>query len=117
MDDKRRKWTLFTFGQEPRHEGNSPDITGHRWTLNIGAWPVAMVRGFFVSIDHEYQRDGAEWCPGVHYFTASLTPAWRLGGRHDYYDGPHCAFSFGYLHLCWSWWWCRKCMPDPAEAA
>ena len=107
---------IFAWGYQPRHEHNAGSITRHRWALNCGTWR----RGVYVSIDHEIE-DSAEWRPGVHYFTASLMPEFQWGAQHDYYDGPHCSFSLGILRLSWSYWWCRKCMPDtdnkPEEAS
>lgn len=53
-----------------------------------------------------------EWHLAVRYVTVWLDRYWRFGMRHDYYDGPHCQFSIGPIHLGWSLWWCKKCCPD-----
>ena len=75
-------------------------ITGHRWALHVNRWSI--------SVESEDLWD-EEWCPGTAYFDMSLTSYFSLGGSHGYYDGPHCSFSLGWLHLNWSYWWCKKC--------
>lgn len=37
---------------------------------------------------------------------------WRWGTTHVYYDGPHCAWSFGLFTIRWDNWNCKHCCPD-----
>lgn len=39
----------------------------------------------------------------------SITPHFAFGPFHMYYDGPHCAFDFGFVHILWTNWNCKKC--------
>jgi hypothetical protein len=31
----------------------------------------------------------------------AFTSTFALGSQHTYYDGPHCSFSLGWLHISW----------------
>ncbi len=80
-----------------------------RWVFEVDYWkPMAVGAGFY----HQVLFEKGDWRPAVQYYNLSLTPHFRLGERHDYYDGPHCSFSIGFLHINWSGDWCKKCMPD-----
>lgn len=69
--------------------------------------------GFHIGFHHEVLFHNAnKWQRAARYFSISLTKHWLWGQSHDYYDGPHCGFSLGFLHINWSWNWCTKCMPD-----
>ena len=48
----------------------------------------------------------------TNYFNITINKHFCLGPSHMYYDGPHCGFSLGWLHINWSYGWCNKCMPD-----
>jgi hypothetical protein len=37
---------------------------------------------------------------------------WGFRQYHTYYDGPHCGYVVGPIHLYKQWNWCTKCMPD-----
>ncbi|MFK5283665.1 hypothetical protein ACI3PL_29230, partial [Lacticaseibacillus paracasei] len=59
-----------------------------------------------------------EWSSGkCGYYDVSITTNFDLGERHDYYDGPNCSFSLGFVHFNWMPDWCLKCMPDDGEEA
>lgn len=49
------------------------------------------------------------WCQGT---SISITKRFSLGTDHVYFDGPHCIYSVGFIHLCHEPDWCTKCMPD-----
>lgn len=57
-----------------------------------------------------YYRDNPVTDPHPYeYIALNLTPHWNFGFNHIWYDGPHCSFSMGRLHLCWNIFNCRKC--------
>ncbi len=82
---------------------NKGDHRSWRWVLE--ARPTSL------DLSHQYKmRDSDEFHHGVSgYFNATLTRHFKLGGDHSWYDGPHCGFSFGFVHFNWSWWNCKKC--------
>lgn len=79
-----------------------------RWVLEVEPLVVSLNRQF------RCERDGSEWSQrsSLEYFTVWIDRRFRLGELHTYYDGPHCQFSLGWLHIGWSYWWCTKCMPE-----
>lgn len=34
---------------------------------------------------------------------------WKWEESHFWYDGPHCAWSFGFMHIYWARDNCKKC--------
>ena len=94
---------IFGFGELhdiPSHMSKS--ITAYRWAIEIDWFVVGLIR--------QNKRHG-RWEYGAEYYTASIRQRWHVGSRHDYYNGPHCSFSLGFLSFAWSGDWCEKCMP------
>jgi len=90
-------------------KGVHRDVHGWRWSAHIGMWK----NGAYISVDQECLLRGREWSQqGMNYFSASITHHFMLGSEHLYYDGPHCSFSLGFLHLNWRYWWCKKCCEE-----
>jgi hypothetical protein len=77
-------------------------VVGYAWALVVG-W-------FYISLnfDSAWKDGSTRW---VHYYSIAITKHWYLGESHNYYDGPHCGFSLGFLHFNWSGDWCNKCAP------
>jgi hypothetical protein len=62
----------------------------------------------------------------VTWFKTERSPSWRpvdertievrrpfeFNAFHAWYDGPHCAWSLGFLHIYWPKANCKKCWPD-----
>jgi len=91
---------------EDRKKGVTVD--GWRWALHADANKDGVAIGLHRGILH-----GNEWDDfGGEYFMVEATPRFAVGQSHNYYDGPHCSFSLGFVHICWSYWWCKKCMKD-----
>ncbi len=63
---------------------------------------------FHTEVRSERRRDW--WC-GEYHLTFSWHFRWVCGADHFYYDGPHCAFSFGWVTLAWQNWECKRCRP------
>lgn len=83
-----------------------PYYTAERWVFN------ADKTGFGVYREVKYTSSG-NWGPGANYYNFVFhNKFYKFGRSHDYYDGPHDAFHFGYVTYGWSGDWCNKCMPD-----
>lgn len=56
-------------------------------------------------------KAGEEWPGrGGDYYSLWLGGPFRFGQEHFWYDGPHCSWSFGFVHVGWSCdWHCKKC--------
>jgi hypothetical protein len=94
---------------EPAWEG--APLRAWRWVFEVKPWSLGFVE--------QYRQDDGEFGRRmVRYGIVYVSGSFRFGMDHDYYDGPHCQFSIGWLHVAWAPDWCRKCMPDdPSEAA
>lgn len=80
------------------------DVGWIGWTC-FGVWRDTELR-------YETAPDPKAWREiGVGYRHAWIGRPWVWGESHDYYDGPHCGWSLGFLHFDWSLGWCLKCMP------
>lgn len=80
---------------------------GWRWVLDLSWLSLTLQRQvMFHNTTQPIWRD-----MGGSYFNMCLTRYFRIGQSHDYYDGPHCSYSLGWLHFNWSHRWCEKCMP------
>lgn len=99
---------IFTWGesQEDKPEWKDLGRRAWRWVFEV-TWTSIEARREVKFLDKEN-----EWCPVCEYFNLNVTRYFRLGSEHMYYDGPHCSFSLGFLHFNWSYWWCKKCMPE-----
>lgn len=102
---------LLTFKTEPRSSGGRT-----RTVLDLSIGRSGFSFGVHVEVSHE-DWDGTHWRLVSIPFAANITPHFDIGEEHIYYDGPHCSFSLGYLHLCWEGdprtGWCEKCYPPP----
>ena len=86
-----------------------------RWVAMRWRWvcEVFPVFPFSIEFSKQHNRNGGPWEDGSgEYFGLSVTKYFSLGPEHMYYDGPHCSFSIGWLHIFWSLGECKKCMPD-----
>jgi hypothetical protein len=100
------------------HRKKGVTVDGWRWAIHTGAWKNGISLDLIHEIKHDKIKDNEEeeWDPHHgEYFTVSITRFFRLGSIHNYYDGPNCGFSIGFLHFSWSYWWCKKCMKDGSE--
>lgn len=96
---------VFTWGEQTEKEVvyESMGKRSWRWALNvdfqsIGVWMQTKAEGDTV------------WRWGCDYYDACLTRHFSFGEDHLWYDGPHCSFSVGFLHLNWSGDDCKKCL-------
>lgn len=97
---------LLTLRRHVEREPSSPRI-GLRvwtWTLEVSPWSVGLYERWKAADD----PPGEEGRLSDEY-SANLMRHWGLGGYHAWYDGPHCCFSVGFLHLNWRNWSCEKC--------
>jgi len=99
------------------HRKKGVRVDGWRWAIHTGGWASGWKNGVSIDLLHEILHEkGEEWDPHRgEYFTIAITPHFMLGEDHMYYDGPHCSFSLGFLHFCWSYWWCDKCYKEGTE--
>jgi hypothetical protein len=104
---------LFKFKEthedKPRYEHCGR--RGWRWVFEVDKWKEGVSVGFSQQVIF-HDRPDPEWRSACDYFAVSLTKHFMFGSDHAYYDGPHCSFSLGFFHFNWSYWWCKKCMPD-----
>lgn len=82
-----------------------------RWVLEI--------KPFFIDLCQQIKFEpgnargyNSEWHPASYYFTLAISKKFKWGSNHVYYNGPHCSFSIGPIHLSWSYWWCKKCLEE-----
>lgn len=84
-------------------------ISGFRTVFEVGFfsnWRDGWGIGF---VSQYQEKDTGEWHLASHYHEMTITPHWRWGREHIYYDGPHDSFSLGFIHFVWSGAWCQKC--------
>jgi hypothetical protein len=98
---------LFTFRERPETRGEGFQCSAFRWALQASRWAIGLV--------HQYKY-GDEWHDShTRVVEVSVHRPWLWGAYHAYYDGPHCVFSFGPVHVQWSGalrdGWCEKCHP------
>jgi hypothetical protein len=70
--------------------------------------------GFGLFWQYKIRKTG-EWSTAhTGAYSVHITRHWHLGPEHVYYDGPHCLFSLGFLHVQYAprGGWCLKCMPE-----
>ncbi len=72
-----------------------------RWTFDITLTSI--------SLNKEVQFKGDNWRMCHPYYNISLTHFFALGRYHQYYDGPNCSFSLGFIHFNWGRYFCKKC--------
>jgi hypothetical protein len=72
------------------------DMGIRRWR-----WVLSLEWGW-LGIDRMLQHgDNPEWRWIGTWLGLSITKHFKLGPWHGYYDGPHCSFSLGWLHIIW----------------
>lgn len=78
------------------------------------AWRRVLEVGFLhFGVTQQYRPRGREWFSShVDGWSVDVTRHFELGPYHAYYDGPHCSFSLGFLHINWSNWKCKKCLSE-----
>lgn len=76
-----------------------------RWALTADRWCLELA-------DEVLIPGNEKWHHGIRYVAVTVNRHFALGAQHLYYDGPHCSWSFGYLHLAWSTGNCRKCQGE-----
>ncbi len=101
---------LFKWNQHHEEVVEYPNIGRRAWR------DVLHIVWFGFGFEREYKRiddPEAEWRTIQTFFGMSITSHFMLGSNHVYYDGPHCMFSIGFLHLYWDgnpWTGrCKKC--------
>ena len=95
---------LWKFKEEPElresHAG-----TAHRNAIEVGFWHIGIV--------HQYlSKSTNEWTTThTGNYELWINRHFHLGPSHEYYDGPHCAFDLGWLHILYAAKddWCEKC--------
>lgn len=96
---------VFTFG---KHEAHSNQYySAWRWVFKIDMWSIGFIR------EHQDKVNG-EWDWAGLYYEVNVTKHFLWGFHHDYYDGPNCGLSIGWIHFNWTglpWanYWCKKC--------
>ena len=105
---------LWKFKEIPEDRGDYMPNAAFRWTFQIG-WAWA---GFVWQCRSRKTEKWRNSTAG--YYVVRLWRRLWFGVRHDYYDGPHCMLSLGWLRFEWTGdlrdQWCTKCMPDSDEA-
>ena len=104
---------LFSFAHEPetrKHASGEPyPCLAFRWTVQASRWRLGIIA--------QHQTDDEVW-RDTHsrIFGVSVTKHWAFGSEHIYYDGPHCSFSLGPIHIVWGGGirsaWCDKGYDD-----
>jgi hypothetical protein len=112
---------LLTWGEttETKPAWQNAPLRAWRWALQTDGANRPGLRWASVGIFREVRfLPGDEWSGGrCGYYAVCVKPHFEIGEDHDYYDGPHCSFSLGFVHFYWMPDWCLKCMPNDGEEA
>jgi len=105
---------LFKFKEEPDLRG-PPYQLAHQWRIETDSWKLNNRKRYSIFLILYYKsRETEEWF-GLHSEMWGFTfhKTWEWGIQHNYYDGPHCPLSLGFLTINWSGnpktHWCKKC--------
>lgn len=95
---------LFKFKEFPETRENFP-CESFRYIIQIYKY------GIEYNLQYRYKDDN-EWRDShTDNYALNITKHFHLGFEHIYYDGPHCFFSLGFIHLGYRnpYGWCDKC--------
>lgn len=84
-------------------------IRAWRRVLDVDLTSISLRSEVKFNMDTPEESKEWRWGQGT---TLSITKHFHFGVEHMYYDGPHCLYSLGFLHLCYEPDWCTKCMLD-----
>lgn len=100
---------LWRGKEEPETRGSHYPYNAFRWTLQAHASWDSMGLGF---VQQGRSRQSQEWSSShVAVHEVNITRHWAWGSDHIYWDGPHCFYSFGFVHFGWMNWNCKRCRP------
>jgi hypothetical protein len=113
---------LWKFKEHPETRSEEPGNTidwpckAFRWAIEASA-SLSRARNFFhIGLVRQHQwKSTNEWQTGhVGNWEIHINDHWAWGEEHVYYDGPHCFFDLGFIHISYpaKGGWCKKCMPD-----
>ena len=98
---------IFKFKERPETRGDSFPCKAFRDVIEVDLDRTGLELGLF----HQYQHksDGTWHTSHTDDLSIAITPHWMWGDRHMYYDGPHCVFSLGFVHIHYSrlGWRCK----------
>lgn len=93
---------LWKFKEEFETRENFP-CEKFRWVIQTGKW--------FIEIINQYKlKDLTEWTnSSTLVYGVEFTKHFEIGSEHIYYDGTHCFFSIGWMHIRYHNPNCKKC--------
>jgi hypothetical protein len=77
----------------------------HRTVLELYRWGISWAC-------QGKRKSNNEW-QSLHFDDTGIevNSHFSIGFKHVYYDGPHCFFALGFVHIRWNSWDCKKCCP------
>lgn len=105
---------LFKFKATPEIRDLEPGNTVD-WPCKAFRWVIEISldrHGFSFGLVNQHQlKSTGEWKSShVDAYMINVTRHWAWGSDHFWYDGPHCLFSLGFIHVCWVNHACVKCL-------
>jgi hypothetical protein len=90
---------IFKFKEYPETRGNNPGNTIN-WPCDVARW-VIDIGWRHVGLYHQYRLKSTREWRNSHslLYEACVTKYFHLGPSHAWYDGPHCSYSFGFIHV------------------
>jgi hypothetical protein len=96
---------LFKFKERPETRGD-----GFPCKAFMDVIEASLDRnGFEFGLFHQYKIGDTWHTSHTDCLSVAITSHWLWGDSHLWYDGPHCCFSLGFLHIHYSrlGWRCK----------
>lgn len=98
---------IFKFNEHPETRGEGFPCKAFRSVIELSLDRTGFEFGLF----HQYQNksDGTWHTSHTDNLAIVINRHWLWGDKHMWYDGPHCVFSLGFLHMHYSrlGWRCK----------
>lgn len=91
--------------------GRGFNLVSRRWRLSLDRNIGLHLSEEQMDIQDTLHADSGKYRPFGDYFTLTLSKNWEfLKEDHSWYDGPHCAYSLGFIRFYMSHGSCEKCL-------
>ncbi len=104
----------FTLWSSQEIPGNEYTVSAFRKILHCGIENGIIFCEYVVQFRtkrDDKQRIKRWYSSHVEVNGINLRKRFELGFDHNYYDGPHCSLSLGWILIYWCNWNCKKCIP------
>lgn len=99
---------MILWTSKPTSDNPSEYVDLHRWVIELTWYGIGLCGQYHLRESNEWKTSHSNT------YAINFTRHFCLGPEHSYYDGPHCFFSLGWVHIKYvpRGGWCKKCMPD-----